>query len=125
MKLAKILSLCSLLLVGCKTVQPRLGNITCLDNLKVYTLQGKSMEPLICQGYKFYVDTSFPYDSLQAGDLVIYKNKASTCGITCHMLYERGSKDHWRTYGINNKTIDPWVMNKDDYLGKVVKVEAN
>jgi len=75
------LLLCSaLLLSGCSTIQPRIPATTYTDGAKVYTLRGHSMEPLICDGYRIFVDMGFPYDALQAGDLVVYRNPKVSAG---------------------------------------------
>lgn len=119
-----VMLLGAVLLAGCSTIQPRVPASTYTDGAKVYTLRGHSMEPLICDGYRIYVDTGYPYDALRAGDLVVYRNARSAQGTTCHMLYDQHcSGGAWRTYGINNLTIDPWIMTREDYIGKVIKIE--
>lgn len=114
----------TLLLSGCSTIQPHIPTTIYTDGAKVYTARGHSMEPLIFDGYRIYVYAGYPYDALRSGDLVVYRNPKSAQGTTCHMLYDQHcSGGAWRTYGINNPTIDPWTMDESEYIGLVIKIE--
>jgi hypothetical protein len=62
-----------------------------------------------------------PYDEIPArrGDVVIFKHPMRTVKVV-HRVVSICSDGAIRTQGDNNSLMDPWVLKKQDLLGKVI-----
>jgi hypothetical protein len=78
--------------------------------------RGESMAPIFGDN-TMLVLTQIPYDELEAGMLVAYRNERGIQVV--HRLIERTSRGDWRAQGINNPGEDRERVTRGNYLGVV------
>jgi len=83
-----------------------------------WTAGGVSMEPLIHKGQK-YISVVVPFASLQAGDIVVYRNPFHhPYDVTTHQLV-RKTKRGWVTKGVANAKEDIGLCTEKNFVGLV------
>jgi len=86
---------------------------------------GKSMQPMIVEGDCAVVDTSFPYDNLKKGDVLLYQARwlPPTEPMVIHTAADRLGSE-WIMKGINNVAYERGErgMGRAEYRGKVVSI---
>jgi hypothetical protein len=77
---------------------------------------GRSMQPLYTQG-TILVLQKFPFELLERGMTVLYRNHASK--VVAHVLVARG-RDGWRAAGLNNPRHDGEPVSPENLVGVVI-----
>lgn len=77
---------------------------------------GHSMQPLYTPG-TILVLQRFPYELLERGQTVLYRNRASR--IVAHVLVAK-VRDGWRVAGLNNATHDMEPVSAENLVGVVI-----
>lgn len=77
---------------------------------------GRSMHPLYAPG-TILVLQQFPYELLERGQTVLYRNQAHK--IVAHVLVAK-ARDGWRVAGLNNPQHDPEPVSPDNLVGVVI-----
>jgi hypothetical protein len=77
---------------------------------------GRSMQPLYAPG-TILVLQKFPYELLERGMTVLYRNRASK--VVAHVLVARG-RDGWRAAGLNNSRHDGEPVQAANLVGVVI-----
>lgn len=78
-----------------------------------------SMEPTILVGDMVLVEKTKNYETLEIGDVLVYKNKNK---VIIHRIAEIKKENEqfiFKTKGDNNELIDNWDITEDDVIGKV------
>lgn len=78
--------------------------------------QGESMAPIFGDT-TMLVLTRVPYEQLEAGMIVAYRNRRGVQVV--HRLLERTRQDGWRVQGINNPHEDAEPVTRSNYIGVV------
>lgn len=77
---------------------------------------GRSMQPLYAPG-TILVLQQFPFELLERGMTVLYRNQASQ--VVAHVLVAR-ARDGWRTAGLNNPRHDMEAVSAANLVGVVI-----
>ncbi len=77
---------------------------------------GRSMQPLYTPG-TILVLQQFPYELLERGQTVLYRNQARK--IVAHVLVAK-ARDGWRVAGLNNRSHDLEPVQADNLVGVVI-----
>jgi hypothetical protein len=77
---------------------------------------GRSMQPLYTPG-TILVLQQFPFESLERGQTVLYRNSARK--VVAHVLVAK-ARDGWRVAGLNNRGHDMEPVNSGNLVGVVV-----
>lgn len=77
---------------------------------------GRSMQPLYTPG-TILVLQQFPFELLERGMTVLYRNQASK--VVAHVLVAR-ARDGWRTAGLNNSQHDMEPVSAANLVGVVI-----
>jgi hypothetical protein len=77
---------------------------------------GHSMQPLYAPG-TILVLQRFPFELLERGQTVLYRNHASH--IVAHVLVSK-VRDGWRVAGLNNSTHDMEPVSPENLVGVVI-----
>ena len=77
---------------------------------------GQSMQPLYAPG-AILVLQQFPYELLEPGQTVLYRNRARK--IVAHVLVAR-ARDGWRVAGLNNRRHDMEPVLPGNLVGVVI-----
>lgn len=77
---------------------------------------GQSMQPLYVPG-TILVLQRFPFELLERGQTVLYRNHASH--IVAHVLVTK-ARDGWRVAGLNNSTHDMEPVSPENLVGVVI-----
>lgn len=77
---------------------------------------GQSMQPLYAPG-TILVLQQFPFELLERGMTVLYRNHASK--VVAHVLVARG-RDGWRAAGLNNSHADAEPVQAGNLVGVVI-----
>lgn len=77
---------------------------------------GRSMQPLYAPG-TILVLQQFPFELLERGMTVLYRNQASQ--VVAHVLVAR-ARDGWRTAGLNNSRHDMEAVSAANLVGVVI-----
>mgnify|MGYP002365744861 FL=1 len=81
---------------------------------------GRSMQPLYAPG-TILVLQQFPYELLERGQTVLYRNQARK--IVAHVLVAR-ARDGWRVAGLNNRDHDMEPVSAGNIVGVVIAAFA-
>lgn len=96
------------------------------DVISEVETSGNSMDPTVPAGSICLVNKSFPYEDIQAGDIVMY---------SCGGMEPYGRADGWIHRAIeesgesfvmrgdNNDRNDPFSMDENSYVGKVINFQ--
>jgi hypothetical protein len=77
---------------------------------------GRSMQPLYVPG-TILVLQQFPYELIERGQTVLYRNKARK--IVAHVLVAK-ARDGWRVAGLNNRDHDMEPVSAANLVGVVI-----
>ena len=116
----RLLLLLSFFLIGCATsplTQP---------NLFIFELGDTgSMEPALSVGDTIYLDRSFPYDKLKKGDVIAYYDPKweINYGLLHRIHVLSNNEPEYIIKGDNNRSIDPFNLTRENYNGKVIRVD--
>lgn len=77
---------------------------------------GRSMQPLYAPG-TILVLQQFPYELLERGQTVLYRNQARK--VVAHVLVAR-ARDGWRVAGLNNRDHDMEPVSAANLVGVVI-----
>ena len=77
---------------------------------------GQSMQPLYVPG-TILVLQQFPYELLERGQTVLYRNHARK--IVAHVLVAK-ARDGWRVAGLNNRSHDMEPVQAENLVGVVI-----
>ena len=77
---------------------------------------GQSMQPLYAPG-TILVLQQFPYELLEPGQTVLYRNQARK--VVAHVLVAK-ARDGWRVIGLNNRHHDMEPVLADNLVGVVI-----
>lgn len=77
---------------------------------------GRSMQPLYSPG-TILVLQQFPYELLERGQTVLYRNRARK--IVAHVLVAK-ARDGWRVAGLNNRDHDMEPVSAANLVGVVI-----
>ena len=77
---------------------------------------GHSMHPLYTPG-TILVLQKFPYELLERGQTVLYRNQAHK--VVAHVLVAK-VRDGWRVAGLNNRSHDMEPVRSDNLVGVVI-----
>jgi len=81
---------------------------------------GRSMQPLYAPG-TILVLQQFPYELLERGQTVLYRNQARK--IVAHVLVAK-ARDGWRVAGLNNCDHDMELVSAGNIVGVVIAAFA-
>lgn len=87
--------------------------------LQLNYIMSESMEPTIMTGSRYIINKRVKYEALKVGDMISFRNGNR---LITHRIVER-TEEGFKTKGdnvITNKKVDPWIVRKSDYIGKVV-----
>jgi signal peptidase I len=84
-----------------------------------------SMEPALSVDDTIYLDRDFPYEKLKKGDVVAYFDpKWGTNYGLLHRIHElSNNKPEYIIKGDNLQSVDPFNLTKQNYQGKVIRVD--
>lgn len=77
-------------------------------------VQGNSMQPQLQSGDFVVTRQQTDY---QQGDIILFRKYG---GYVIHRIVDGSPAHGWRVQGINNPSIDPWVVKNQDILGKYI-----
>lgn len=81
------------------------------------TARGVSMLPAFPVRVTITVDPDFPFDKLQAGMTVVYRNRFTGSRVH-HRLMSQDHRGRWRVKGDNNTSCDRDMVTPANYLGR-------
>ena len=89
--------------------------------LQLNYITSESMEPTILTGQKYIINKWYKFEKLKKGDIISFRvgNRLIT-----HRIVEI-TNEGLKTKGdnpITNKKVDPWIVRKEDYIGKVIYI---
>ena len=79
------------------------------------------MLPTIRGGDIVHVDENFNFENLKIGDIVIFYPEGEDFAPVHRIVQE--TEGGWITRGDNNKENDPWVLTKENFRGKIVRID--
>jgi len=82
------------------------------------------MEPALSGGDTIYLDRNYPYEDLKVGDVIAYYDVE--WGISyglLHRILVESKETEFIVKGDNNRSADPFNLTKDNYNGKVIRVD--
>ena len=89
--------------------------------LQLNYITSESMEPTIMTGSRYIINKKVKYKDLKVGDMISFRNGKR---LITHRIVEK-TEEGFKTKGDNaltNKKVDPWIVRKGDYIGKVVLI---
>lgn len=91
------------------------------SNIEVTTCISPSMEPLIMTNGLIITDTSFPFEEVVEGDIILFEAGIGRyVNHRVHQVTELNGKKAVMTVGDNNMMVDDWVTTEEEYIGKIV-----
>ena len=90
---------------------------------KLSVIWSGSMEPQIMTNSVIVIDSSYPFEDVQIGDVIRYNNGELSEDVVHQVVrienLEVGKVAY--TKGINNENYDPWPVTAENYHGRFVK----
>jgi signal peptidase I len=106
---------------------PSAPNLTTAEPLKRFQVVSGSMAPTIPTGSFIYVDRNVSFDDIKEGDIVVYRTKYMKEHGSSNVVHRVVSKKGDVLYckGDYNQKIDKEIVDKYNYVGKVVEKNSS
>ena len=88
--------------------------IAYIIGIKPYVVMSGSMEPNIKVGSISFVNTRYPYEKIQVGDIIAFKREAI---FATHRVVEI-TEEGFKTKGDANNVADGRIVSEEEYVGK-------